>query len=233
MHRLVVYKCYELTDSFYNRGEENLDQVHKHYRGLANISRNSTEQWIKPDNIIVDRKSVRNDQEMFRDHMIQLHTHYHSQPNTGLLYMDADTVVVGPVEGLWDKEYYSQLGGSCGVRYYPPGLPEEFWTATLSLAALWDVTQEWKLTDHYQWDHEQDIYRVLAGQRGREEGLQDWVYLVGKDNPQWEGQPIIQFAQSGKPSIARVQRDLYAASMRKNVSRKQIRNIIDKYTHEM
>lgn len=154
----LVLKNYMITERFFLYYDMPL--VESRYKRMEEILVESAQLYLQDcDEIIVDRHTVSNDQEMFKHHMQVLMDRYHSEP-CNILYCDLDMVFVKPYTIFGEFSTFAMLSGNCGVRYYPHGgVSEEIWNIQKQRSLDWDTS----INDQHEfaWHHEQDIYNEM------------------------------------------------------------------------
>jgi hypothetical protein len=91
----LILKNYYISDSFFLFQKGNrLEEKREEYNRMEEILKESAQRYLKNlDEIIVDRFTVSNDQEMFKHHMFKIMERYNSEP-CNILYCDLDVVFI-------------------------------------------------------------------------------------------------------------------------------------------
>ncbi len=156
----IVLKNYNLTDRFFIF--DNMEETHNKYIQMEETLVESAHLFVKDlDEIIVDRKTVKHDQIMFKDHMQLLDDRFHAEL-CNILYCDLDVVFTRPIDIFGKYTEFSMLENQCGIRYYPHTMSEHLWDIQRTLMQDWDETigpdqPHWP-EGPYNWQREQDIY---------------------------------------------------------------------------
>lgn len=156
----IVLKNYNLTDRFFIF--DNMEETHNKYMQMEETLVESAQLFVKDlDEIIVDRKTVKHDQIMFKDHMQLLDDRFHAEP-CNILYCDLDVVFTRPIDIFGKYTEFSMLENQCGIRYYPHTMSEHLWDIQRTLMQDWDETigpdQPHYPNGPYNWQREQGIY---------------------------------------------------------------------------
>jgi hypothetical protein len=168
----LVLKNYYISDSFYlfQKGIE-LDTKREEYNKMESIVVRSANHYLRNlDEIIIHRENVRNDQEMFKDHMYRIMALYKSEP-CNILYCDLDIVFIKAVDIFNMIDVFAMPDTNCGVRYYPYSKFSSLQSRIMNQETKdWDTSQTFShslANPLYKWDREQDIYQKIAGVEGR------------------------------------------------------------------
>jgi len=127
------------------------------YNEMQELAIESALQFIPNlDDIIVDLKEVETAQDMFKDHMIECFKHW-ADGKSNVLYCDLDVIFIRKcnVFSLDIQDFFMPTDWTCSVRYYPYNMSQHLWKIMFKEHSMWN-------TDSCRWDHEQDIYKILA-----------------------------------------------------------------------
>ena len=137
-------------------------KVNTHYeRALDNFLLSAKKYLHGIDKIVIHRRTVKNDQEMFLHHAELLKQLYHSG-DYNILYCDLDIVFVKPTRIFGEFDHFSMAGSNCGVRYYPAGgMTDELWHIQQEWVSNWqtDFASQQERIDN--WQYEQDMYVAM------------------------------------------------------------------------
>lgn len=137
-------------------------KVNTHYeRALDNFLLSAKKYLHGIDKIVIHRRTVKNDQEMFLHHAELLKQLYHSG-DYNILYCDLDIVFVKPTRIFGEFDHFSMAGSNCGVRYYPAGgMTDELWQIQQEWVSNWqtDFASQQERIDN--WQYEQDMYVAM------------------------------------------------------------------------
>jgi hypothetical protein len=177
----IVLKNYNLTDGFFVF--KNMEETHNKYMQMEETLVESAHLFVKDlDEIIVDRKTVKHDQIMFKDHMRLLDERFHAE-SCNILYCDLDVVFTRPIDIFGKYTEFSMLENQCGIRYYPHTMSEHLWNIQRTLMHEWNEAigpdQPFWPEGPYNWQREQDIYCELI-----KDILGDYTGLL---NETWAG----------------------------------------------
>lgn len=157
---ILVVKHYTLTDGFFVYSD--MSAVAEHYQQASNIVIKSAKKYLADiDQIVIHRRTVKNDQEMFKDHAELLKEMYHSE-DCNILYCDLDVVFVKPTRIFGEYEDFSMESHNCGVRYYPAGgMTDEQWDIQDEWVSKWQTEFDTDNERIHLWQYEQDMYIAM------------------------------------------------------------------------
>lgn len=161
MKNILVLKHYTITDEFFVYSD--MSAVAKHYSKARDIVVESAKKYLHDiDEIIIHSRTVKNDQEMFKDHAELIKELYHSE-DCNILYCDLDVVFIKPTRIFGEYEDFSMESQNCGVRYYPAGgMTDAQWNLQEERVAQWETeftnTEFGKQKRIHLWAYEQDMF---------------------------------------------------------------------------
>jgi hypothetical protein len=137
-------------------------KVNTHYEtALDNFLLSAKKYLHGIDKIVIHRRTVKNDQEMFLNHAELLKQLYHSG-DYNILYCDLDIVFVKPTRIFGEFDYFSMVGNNCGVRYYPAGgMTDELWQIQQEWVSNWQTDFASQQERIHNWQYEQDMYMAM------------------------------------------------------------------------
>lgn len=157
MKNILVVKHYNITDNFFCYSD--MSAVANHYEKARDIVIESAKKYLHDiDKIIIHRRTVKNDQEMFKDHAELLKELYHSE-DCNILYCDLDVVFIKPTRIFGEYEDFSMVENNCGVRYYPAGgMKQHQWDIQKGWVSRWQTEFDKEEYRIHHWQYEQDMY---------------------------------------------------------------------------
>jgi hypothetical protein len=160
MKNILVAKFYKLTEAFFCY--DDMDIISSRYEQACNLLVDSAKKYLYGiDKIIINRHTVRHDQEMFLHHAELLKDLYHSG-DYNILYCDLDMVFVKPTRIFGKYNDFSMCQGNCGVRYYPAGgMTDQQWQTQAEWVSNWQTEFSKKDDRIHNWQYEQDMYNAM------------------------------------------------------------------------
>jgi len=162
MKNFLVLKHYTITDKFFCFNEKDMSIVAKHYSKARDIVVESAKKYLHDiDEIIIHSSTVKNDQEMFKDHAELIKELYHSE-DCNIVYCDLDVVFIKPTRIFGEYEDFSMESQNCGVRYYPAGgMTDAQWKIQEDYVSTWRTQfdeEEHPMDRVHLWQYEQNMF---------------------------------------------------------------------------
>tara|TARA_Y100001972_G_scaffold18911_1_gene21661 strand:- start:251 stop:994 length:744 start_codon:yes stop_codon:yes gene_type:complete len=157
MKNIFVVKHYNITDNFFCYSD--MSAVANHYKNACDIVIESAKKYLHDiDKVIIHRRTVKNDQEMFKDHAELLKELYHSE-DCNILYCDLDVVFIKPTRIFGEYEDFTMIANNCGVRYYPAGgMKKHQWDIQEGWVSRWQTEFDKEQDRIHHWQYEQDMF---------------------------------------------------------------------------
>lgn len=169
MKNVIVYKLYQLENAPSSHETEFTDprwllnnEDYLVYKDMLDISLQSAEKYVTDvDEIIVHTGTAKNEQEMFKEHMVTLYNMLQEDPDLNILYLDTDILFFDKFEIFNKFSQFAMTGSNCGARYYPGN--------NVIIPELWELMikriEEWPEpgfgADYMTWPYEQWIFQDM------------------------------------------------------------------------
>lgn len=170
MKNVIVYKLYQLENDPSTAENADSDQPrwllgntdYSVYKDMLEISKQSAEKYVVDvDEIIVHTGTAKNEQEMFKEHMMTLYNMLQEDPEINILYLDTDILFFDKFEIFNKFSQFAMTGSNCGARYYPGNnvIVPELWELML------ERIEEWPEPgiggDYTTWPYEQWVFQDM------------------------------------------------------------------------